>query len=98
MLTRCTSLADFLVSLSPALSALLSAIALWVASQARSTSKGAQQTSQAALRTSQLRPPSAHVVVDQELLTALRSASSKAKGNSASEATAQGRTSTSPGK
>jgi hypothetical protein len=38
----------FLLSLSPAVCALLSAIALWVASRARTTSVAAQQTSQAA--------------------------------------------------
>ena len=48
----------FLLSLSPAVCALLSAIALWVASQARSTSRDAQQTSQGAVTLSLLASPS----------------------------------------
>lgn len=36
---------QFLIYVSPAVSALLSAIALWVASRARGTSKAAQSTS-----------------------------------------------------
>lgn len=43
-----------LVSLSPAVSGLLSATALWVASRAHSTSRDAQQTSQAAVSLSLL--------------------------------------------
>jgi hypothetical protein len=43
--TSCDFFAQALVSLFPAVGALLSAIALWVASRARSTSKDAQSTS-----------------------------------------------------
>lgn len=67
----CMSWSSFLVSISPALSALLSAIGLWVASRARSTSKAAQQTSQAALRSSQQPYGGPHVVVTPELREAL---------------------------
>ncbi len=45
--TSCVSWLAVLESLSPAVAGLLSAIALWVASRARSTSKDAQSTSQA---------------------------------------------------
>jgi len=44
--TSPTSWTPFLESVSPAVAALLSAIALWVASRARSTSQVAQSTSQ----------------------------------------------------
>jgi hypothetical protein len=54
----CNSWPDVLVSLSPALSGLLSATALLVASRARTTSKDAQQTSQAALSISLVQPDS----------------------------------------
>jgi hypothetical protein len=56
----------FLVSLSPAAAALLSAIALWVASQARTTSRDAQQTSQATASLSLLdaEPPWISALVD----------------------------------
>jgi hypothetical protein len=46
--TCSASYAAFLISLSPAVCALVSATALWVAARARSISKDAQQTSQAA--------------------------------------------------
>jgi hypothetical protein len=55
----CTPSAYWLPILSyvlPPAGALLSAIALWVASQARSTSADAQSTSQAAVSLSLLRP------------------------------------------
>lgn len=64
--TCSTSWQPFLVSLSPALGALLSAIALWVASQARSTSRDALQTSQAATSLSLLASPSHLAMADQE--------------------------------
>lgn len=67
----------FLVSISPALSALLSATALWVASRARTTSRDAQQTSQEALRTSEPLRSSSSVIVSDEVVRALRSASLK---------------------
>lgn len=75
--TRCASYNDFLLSLSPALGAVLSAIALWVASRARSTSVAAQQTSQAALTTSQQRQSSHSVIVSDAVVRALKSAGSK---------------------
>lgn len=78
--TSCTSWSAFLLSVSPAVGALLSATALWVASQARTTSKVAQQTSQALLEYSKPPAPTASVVVPPEVLTALASASSKVKG------------------
>jgi NO-binding membrane sensor protein with MHYT domain len=53
-----TSWQPFLLSLSPAVCALLSATALWVASRARSTSKDAQQTSAGAVSLSLLASPS----------------------------------------
>jgi NO-binding membrane sensor protein with MHYT domain len=56
--TLSTSLAQFLVFMSPAAAALLSAIALWVASRARSTSADALSTSQAATSLSLLASPS----------------------------------------
>lgn len=46
--TCSTSWPSVLLSYSPAVGGLLSAIALWVASRARSTSKDAQLTSEAA--------------------------------------------------
>lgn len=52
--TCSTSWQPFLVSLSPAVCALLSAIALWVAARARIISKDAQQTSQATVALSLL--------------------------------------------
>lgn len=76
--TPCTSYASFLLSLSPALGAVLSAIALWVASRARSTSVAAQSTSQAALAFSAPPRPTASVAVPADVLEVLRSASSKA--------------------
>ncbi len=45
--TSCDFYGQALVSLSPAVAALLSATALWVASRARSTSRDAQWTSSA---------------------------------------------------
>lgn len=81
--THCSSYAGFLLSLSPALAGVLSAIALWVASRARTTSSDAQRTSQVALKYSQPQPPSHSVLVSDEVVRALRSASSKDKGNSA---------------
>ena len=55
--TCSASWSAFLVSLSPAVCALLSATALWVASRARSTSSDALQTSQAATSLSLLASP-----------------------------------------
>lgn len=78
--TSCTSWPDFLLSLSPALSALLSGIGLWVGSRARSTSKAALQTSQAALTYSAARAPTASVVVPPEVLAALQKHSSTTQG------------------
>lgn len=75
--TPCPSWLSFLLSLSPALSALLSAIGLWVASRARTTSRVAQQTSEAALKYSAPPSPTASVVVPPEVLTALARRSSK---------------------
>lgn len=54
--TCSASFVSFLISLSPALGGLLSAIALWVASRARTTSEDARQTSQAAMTLSLLQP------------------------------------------
>lgn len=74
--TSCTSYASFLLSVSPQVAALLSAIALWVASRARSTSKDAQRTSQAALRTSTPPASTASVVLHPDVLAALQKHSS----------------------
>lgn len=58
--TLVSTCADFWQSIPPSLlqavSALLSATALWVGSRARTTSRDAQQTSQAALSLSLLQP------------------------------------------
>jgi hypothetical protein len=78
--TQCGSSTDFLISLSPALSALLSAIALWVGSRARITSRAAQQTSQAALKISHERAHSSSVIVSDRVVQALKNASSKEQG------------------
>lgn len=80
--TSCASWPDFLVSLSPALTALLSATALLVASRARTTSATAQRTSQAALETYKALHASSSVIVSDEVAQALRSASSKRKASS----------------
>lgn len=70
--TPSASLVDFLVSLSPALGGLLSAIALWVAARARSTSVDALQTSSEALRYSQPPYPSSSVIVPPDVVQALK--------------------------
>jgi hypothetical protein len=54
--TQSDSFALFLGYVSPAVAALLSATALWVASRARSTSAAAQETSQAVATLSGLVP------------------------------------------
>lgn len=77
--TSCASWSTFLVSISPALTALLSAIALWVASRARTTSVDAQRTSQAALATFNAQQPSSSVIVSDRVVQALRNSSSKAR-------------------
>src|SRR4051794_23662509 len=92
--TRCASYSDFLLSLSPALSALLSGIGLWVASRARTTSKAAQQTSQEALRLSQPPHVGSSVIVSDRVVQALRSASLRDAEHSWSAGAAQEPTST----
>ncbi len=81
--TLCNSLPDVLVSLSPALSGLLSAIALWVASRARTTSRDAQQTSQANLTLSLLPSdsPREHVWDDAARGRKRRSSTTAAEGD-----------------
>jgi hypothetical protein len=74
--TSCTSSSDFLVSISPQVGALLSAIALWVASRARSTSKVALQTSREAKATSRGPYVGPHVVVSPVVAEGLRRRSS----------------------
>jgi hypothetical protein len=81
--TRCASSYDFLVSISPALSAVLSGIGLWVASQARTTSKVAQRTSQALAKTYATPSPGHSVIVSDEVVQALRKPSSRAQDPSA---------------
>lgn len=64
--TCATSYGTFLVSLSPAVCALLSATALWVGAHARRISKDALQTSQAVVSLSLLDSPSPLAMGDQE--------------------------------
>jgi hypothetical protein len=78
--TCSTSWQPFLVSVSPAVSALLSATALWVASRARSTSKVAQQTSRVALGLSPGVSPTSSVSLSPDIVEVLRRRSSTTSG------------------
>lgn len=96
--TSCTSWPTFLLSLSPALGAVLSATALLVASLARSTSKDAQSTSQQALAYSAPPSPGSSVVLSPDLVEVLRKhSSSKAQDRRRSADSPPGPTYTSPG-
>jgi NO-binding membrane sensor protein with MHYT domain len=65
VITSCTSWEQFLVYVSPAVAALLSAIALWVASRAHSTSKDVRQTLEATTQLVAAALPSPPVTVVQ---------------------------------
>jgi hypothetical protein len=75
--TQCASWSDFLVSISPAVTGLLSATALWVASRARSTSKDAHATSRAALTISREHSLGSSVIVAADVVEALKKRSLK---------------------